>query len=59
MKREFGKIYIEWIGYLKKRGIYPRYMLDYARANEFLSRRSYLLIDGTYTYEEIKKLEND
>lgn len=58
MKREFGKIYIEWVGYLKKRGVYPKYMLDYARSNEYLSRRSYLLLEGSYGYAESEKLIN-
>ena len=36
---KFSKIYTEWVTYLKKRGIYGQYMLEYARVNEYLTSR--------------------
>lgn len=36
---KFSKIYTEWVGYLKKRGIYGQYMLEYARVNEYVTSR--------------------
>jgi hypothetical protein len=37
---KFSKIYTEWVTYLKKRGIYGQYMLEYARVNEYLAYRA-------------------
>ena len=36
---KFSKIYTEWVTYLKKRGIYGQYMLEYARVNEYITSR--------------------
>ena len=38
---KFSKIYTEWVTYLKKRGIYGQYMLEYARVNEYLTSRAF------------------
>lgn len=45
---EFGKLYIEWIKYLKQKGLYPQYRYDYARTNEYLNARDALIITGNY-----------
>ena len=37
---KFNKIYKEWVTYLKKRGIYGQYMMEYARVNEYLTYRA-------------------
>ncbi len=49
---KFGKVYIEWVQFLKKRGLYARYMYEYARTNEFLNARYILLLSGEYYRSE-------
>lgn len=49
---KFGKIYIEWVQFLKKRGLYARYMYEYARTNEYLNIRDALIISGEYYRSE-------
>lgn len=49
---KFGKVYIEWIQFLKKRGLYARYMYEYARTNEFLNKRDILILSGEYFRNE-------
>lgn len=43
-----GKIYLEWVKYLKEKGLYVKFMLDYARANELINYRNTLIMNGTY-----------
>lgn len=45
---EVGKIYLQWVKYLKLRGLYVKFMLDYARANELINYRNTLIMNGTY-----------
>ena len=54
---KFGKIYTEWLTYLKKKGLYTRYMLDYARTNEYLRVRNNLIESGDYWRYSIVRLE--
>ena len=34
---KFNKIYAEWVKYLKKRGLYGKYILDYSKVNEYVA----------------------
>ena len=43
-----GKIYLEWVKYLKLRGLYAKFMRDYAYANELINQRRILIRDGRY-----------
>ena len=45
---ECGKIYREWVTFLKKKGIYVQYMREYARTIEMISFKHYLLGIGQY-----------
>lgn len=49
---KFGKVYIEWVQFLKKNGLYARYMYEYARTNEYLNIRDALIISGEYYSSE-------
>lgn len=57
---KFGKIYIEWVQFLKKRGLYARYMYEYARTNEYVNARDALMVSGEYFRSEDarKKIKN-
>ena len=43
-----GKIYLEWVKYLKERGLYVKFMCDYAYANELANFRNILIREGKY-----------
>lgn len=49
---KFGKVYIEWVRYLKKNGLYARYMYEYSRINEYLNIRDALIKSGEYYSSE-------
>ena len=52
----FGKIYTEWLLYLKKKGLYVKYMYDYARTNEYLRIRNASIESGEYWSSEFVRL---
>jgi hypothetical protein len=43
-----GKIYLEWVKYLKEKGLYVKFMCDYAYANELINFRNILIREGKY-----------
>lgn len=43
-----GKIYLEWVRYLKEKGLYVKFMRDYAYANELINFRKILIKEGRY-----------
>ena len=45
---EAGKIYLEWVKYLKEKGLYVKFMCDYAYANELINFRNILIREGKY-----------
>ena len=57
---KFGKVYIEWVQFLKKKGLYARYMYEYARTNEYVNARDALIVSGEYFRSEDarKKIKN-
>ena len=57
---KFGKVYIEWVQFLKKKGLYARYMYEYARTNEYVNARDALMVSGEYFRSEDarKKIKN-
>jgi hypothetical protein len=55
---KFGKLYIQWIKYLKEKRLYGKYMYDYSMVNEYLRIRNHSILTGDYFSPDfsIKKL---
>lgn len=49
---KFGKVYIKWVQFLKKNGLYARYMYEYSRINEYLNIRDAFIKSGEYYSSE-------